>query len=69
MRLLKAEQVAEQWGLSVQRVYELSRKGEIPVVRLGDRQYRYSADELENFVKSGGRAEANQDEGSHDLAA
>lgn len=60
MGLLTAEQLAERWKVTPQRVYELTRSNKIPVVRLGDRQYRYSPDEVEKFEKSGGSADANQ---------
>lgn len=44
-RLLKANEVAELMGVSVQRVYELARQhrsNQFPVIKIGDRQYRFS---------------------------
>lgn len=54
-RLLTAQEVAEQTGLPLSRVYELSRRDEIPHVRLG-RALRYSAPELRKWIRAGGTA-------------
>src|SRR5687767_4189018 len=40
-QLLKASEVAAVTGLSVDRIYELTRKRQIPFILVGDRQYRY----------------------------
>jgi excisionase family DNA binding protein len=53
MKLLFAEQVAEILGVRIDRVYELARRNEIPVVRLG-RQVRFDEEELHVWIKKGG---------------
>jgi excisionase family DNA binding protein len=40
-RLLTAAEVADALGVSKERVWELTREGKIPAVRLGGRTYRY----------------------------
>jgi len=52
-RLLKAREVAKQTGLPLARVYELSRQGTIPCIKLG-RSYRYDAAKLRNWLNDGG---------------
>lgn len=54
-RLLTAGQVAEQTGIPLSRVYELSRNGDIPHVRLG-RALRYPAPALRKWIAKGGTA-------------
>jgi excisionase family DNA binding protein len=41
--ILVADEVAELLRVDKQRVYELVRTNRIPVIRLGERQYRFSA--------------------------
>lgn len=53
-RLLTAKEVSEILQIDIQRVYELTRRNQLPCVRLGERQYRYSREQLENFVQHGG---------------
>lgn len=55
LKLLNARQVAERFGMPVERVYALARQGLLPAVRLG-RQVRFSAAALEEFVRNGGKA-------------
>lgn len=52
-RLLTADEVADQTGLSKARVYELAREGDLPVVRLG-RAVRFSERALAVWIESGG---------------
>jgi excisionase family DNA binding protein len=47
--LLTAEQVAECLGISVRMVYELTRQGRIPHVKLG-RYYRYRPEAIEAWL-------------------
>lgn len=54
-RLLTAQEVADQTGLSSQRVYELVRAGRLPAVHIG-RQVRISASALAMWVEQGGEA-------------
>lgn len=53
-QILVAEEVAELLRVDKQRVYELVRTKQIPVIRLGERQYRFSADAVERWLNAGG---------------
>ena len=53
-KLLKAFEVAEILGCSLDRTYSLSREGIIPSVKIG-KSVRFSAEELENFINQGGK--------------
>ena len=52
-RLLNAREVADATGLSLARLYELTRAGSIPHVRIG-RSVRYSALALCRWFDAGG---------------
>jgi len=54
-KCLKASEVAEILQISRARVYELAREGILPHTKLG-RQIRFSKDQLEEFIKNGGKA-------------
>ncbi len=58
-RLITAHQVADRLGLRLHRVYELTRAGQIPAVRLGCKQLRYDPRQLEAWIENGG----SRDEG------
>ena len=47
-RLLTADDLAERWQVPRAHVYALTRRGEIPTVRLG-KYYRYRLDQIEAF--------------------
>jgi excisionase family DNA binding protein len=53
-RLLVANEVAGILRIDKQRLYELVRTGKIPVIRLGERQYRFSADAVRRWIEDGG---------------
>jgi excisionase family DNA binding protein len=59
-RLLTAREVHEATGIPLARVYELTRDGEIPAVRLG-RAVRYSATRLSEWIDAGGTADRPDD--------
>lgn len=62
-QILIAEQVAEWLKVDKQRIYELVRTNQIPFIRLGERQYRFSAQAIENFLSGGGtQKESENDE-------
>lgn len=62
-QILIAEEVAELLRVDKQRIYELVRTNQIPVIRLGERQYRFSAEAIENFLSEGGtQKESKNDE-------
>lgn len=53
LRLVTADEVAVQFGITRQRVYELARQGLIPTVRLG-RSLRFSASAIGDWINRGG---------------
>jgi excisionase family DNA binding protein len=60
--ILKVEEVASLLRLDKQRVYELVRRKQIPVVRVGERQYRFSKRAIEDWLDSGGTAQITSNE-------
>jgi excisionase family DNA binding protein len=57
-KILLAKDVAKWLNVNLQRVYELTRRGLLPHIKIGDRQYRYLQSAIETWLKAGG----NQDE-------
>lgn len=57
--ILVADEVAEMLRVDRQRVYELARRNAIPVIRLGERQYRFDAEAIRRWIERGGSAEEN----------
>jgi excisionase family DNA binding protein len=57
--ILIAEEAAQLLRVSKQRLYELSRTNQIPVIRLGQRQFRYSKSALEKWLENGGNIKNN----------
>ena len=53
-QILIADEVAELLRVDRQRVYELARRNAIPVIRLGDRQYRFDAEAIRQSMTRGG---------------
>ena len=60
-QILIADEVAELLRVDKQRIYELVRTNQIPVIRLGERQYRFSAHAIEQFLRNGGTRKENDD--------
>lgn len=56
--ILVADEVAELLRVDKQRIYELVRTNQLPVIRLGERQYRFSAQAIEQFLHGGGTQKA-----------
>ena len=52
--LMTAAEVARVLRVTPYRVYELIRRGDLPVVRLG-RQVRVEVGSLDDWIKSGGK--------------
>ena len=52
-KLIRAPEVARMFQLPLPRVYELTRKGVIPAVKML-RQYWYSPSRLREWAKAGG---------------
>ncbi|MDQ3687337.1 MAG: helix-turn-helix domain-containing protein [Acidobacteriota bacterium] len=64
-QILVADEVAEMLRVDRQRVYELVRRHAIPVIRLGERQYRFDAEAIKRWMTRGGTVEGKQnDEGT-----
>ena len=59
-QILVAEEVAEILRVDRQRIYELVRTNQLPVIRLGERQYRFSAQAIEKFMHGGGKQESEK---------
>lgn len=59
-KILVAEEVAELLRVDKQRIYELVRTNQIPVIRLGERQYRFSAQAIEEFLYGGGKIQERE---------
>jgi excisionase family DNA binding protein len=53
-QLLRAGEAARVLGITRSRAYLLGRRGVIPIVRLGERQVRFSATALQEWIASGG---------------
>jgi excisionase family DNA binding protein len=49
-RLLTAGEVAELLAVPKTRVWSMSRRGEIPTVRLGPREVRYRPEDIERWI-------------------
>jgi excisionase family DNA binding protein len=58
-QVLIADEVAEMLRVDRQRVYELARRNAIPVIRLGERQYRFDAEAIRQWIERGGSAASN----------
>jgi excisionase family DNA binding protein len=53
-QILLADEVAEMLRVDRQRVYELARRNSIPVIRVGERQYRFNAEAIREWMEQGG---------------
>jgi excisionase family DNA binding protein len=59
-QILLADEVAKILRVDRQRVYELARRNAIPVIRLGERQYRFDANAIRLWMEQGGSKEGKQ---------
>ncbi|MDQ3713975.1 MAG: helix-turn-helix domain-containing protein [Acidobacteriota bacterium] len=60
-KILVAEEVAAIFRVDKQRIYELTRTNQLPgIIRLGERQYRYSAQAIEQFLHGGGNTKETE---------
>jgi len=53
-RLLTARELADQLGLSRFRIYELSRKKQVPFIKIGERSYRYNPEAILFWLANSG---------------
>ncbi len=56
--ILMVDEVAELLRVDRQRIYELVRTNQLPVIRLGQRQYRFDSDAIRRWLNAGGSREA-----------
>ena len=61
-KLLTTQEVAERFGIHDQRVWDLVRKKLLPCIRLGERQLRFSPQEIEKFIADGGNQQSEVSE-------
>ena len=61
-KMLIADEVAEMLRVDRQRIYELARRNAIPVIRLGERQYRFDAEAIRIWLEKGGSNNAIESE-------
>lgn len=59
-QILVADEVAEMLRVDRQRVYELVRRNARPVIRIGDRQYRFDAEAIRQWIERGGSVEPKE---------
>jgi len=59
-QILVADEVAEMLRVDRQRVYELARRNAIPVIRVGERQYRFDAEAIRQWIERGGNVEKKE---------
>ena len=59
--LLTAKEVAAEWQIPLSRVYELTRLGLIPHLKLGARQLRFDPDSLREWKARGGNVHGQSD--------
>ena len=60
-QILVAEEVAELLRVDKQRVYELVRTNQLPVIRLGERQYRFSQAAIDRWLSNGGSSQTENE--------
>lgn len=61
--ILVADEAATLLRVDRQRIYEMCRNKTLPFILLGQRQYRFSRQKLEEWLENGG----NQKEGDGDV--
>lgn len=59
-QLLTAKEVSEITGLTLARIYELTRKKQIPFILIGQRQYLYPAQRIANWCLYGNNEELKE---------
>lgn len=61
-KLLTVRELSEILGLKPARVYQMTREKCLPFVLCGERQYRYSATAIQNWIDNGGNRERENGE-------
>jgi len=67
-QILVVDEVAELLRVDRQRIYELVRTNQLPVIRLGQRQYRFDSGAIHRWLDSGGNREAEVPKEDDDFA-
>jgi excisionase family DNA binding protein len=62
-QILVVDEVAELLRVDRQRIWELARANQLPVIRLGERQYRFSAAAIEKWLVEGGSKKEDESDG------
>lgn len=65
-QILVADEVAAMLRVDRQRVYELARRNAIPVIRLGERQYRFDSEAIKLWIERGGGKAESEAKVCHD---
>lgn len=61
-KILIAAEVAELLRVDRQRVYSMARQNLLPVIRCGNRQYRFDAEAIKQWIeRGGGSAQTRED--------
>jgi excisionase family DNA binding protein len=55
-QILVASEIADLLRVDKQRIYELVRRNAIPVIRIGQRQYRFDAEAIYDWIANGGNS-------------
>jgi excisionase family DNA binding protein len=59
-QILVAEEVGELLRVDKQRVYEITRRGLLPHIKIADRQYRYDRAAILKWIENGGNRKENE---------
>lgn len=62
-QILIAEEISAWLRIDKQRVYELVRTEQIPFIRLGERQYRFSFEAITKWLNEGGSQKGGDENG------
>ncbi|MBI2193344.1 MAG: helix-turn-helix domain-containing protein [Planctomycetes bacterium] len=57
-QLMTVRQMAEFLQVSTDKVYEMTQRGEIPAIKIGQ-QWRFNRDDIEKWLKSCSRGQAS----------
>lgn len=63
-QILVADEAAELLRVDRQRIYEMCRNNSLPHILLGERQYRFSRQKLEDWLENGGNQKRGERNGS-----
>ena len=61
-KILLAKEIGEWLNIDVQRVCVITRRGLLPHIKIGERQYRYSEKAIQQWLDQGGNQEVAKKE-------